>query len=205
MPAFRHWTPRYVADRIALELHTRAHPDEPWITPQMVEILTSWLRPTDVGMEFGSGRSTLWFAQRLGQLTSVEHDTSWYANVKERLARARVQVDYRLCPDGEHERADSSYVDVARSAAPNSVDFTLVDGAARDHCALVMIEKLRPGGLLVVDNVNWFLPHATTTSPASRRDHCSSTEWSRFRVEVRTWRHAWTSNGVTDTALWVKP
>ena len=173
----------------------------------MVEILDGWLLPTDVGMEFGSGRSTAWFARRLGHLTSIEHDPVWFEIVRKKLADAGLRVDYRLEVDGSTERPDSAYVRVARSAAPASLDFALVDGAARDHCALALVDKLRPGGILVVDNVNWFLPHETTTSPASRRPHeaCATDEWKRFLCEVEGWRHVWTTNGVWDTALWVKP
>src|SRR5687768_18165460 len=44
--------------------------------------------------------------------------------------------------------------------ADGSLGFALVDGAssdARGHCANAVIPKLAPCGLLVVDNVNWFI------------------------------------------------
>jgi hypothetical protein len=46
------------------------HPDVPWLTRQAVEILEDWLKPGYVGLEWGSGRSTLWFARRVSHLTS---------------------------------------------------------------------------------------------------------------------------------------
>lgn len=85
MRSFRHWTPRYIWNRLALMADERRHPDAPWLTRTMVEILETWLRPGDVGLEFGSGRSTIWFARRVGHLTSVEHHPGWYAKVKQNL------------------------------------------------------------------------------------------------------------------------
>ena len=194
-------------DRVASLVHQRRHPRDPWLTPTMVELLDDWLRKTDAGLELGSGRSTHWFARRLAHLTSVEHDALWYAEVQRQLAEASLHVDYRLCPDGAGEKADSEYVGVVRSMAAASLDFVLVDGAARDHCALASIEKLRAGAILVVDNVNWFLPQREPRAPASRGiDQGPSTpEWGRFASEVASWRTIWTTDGVTDTALWVKP
>jgi len=69
MRSFQHWTPRYIWNRLALMAHERQHPDLPWLTRAMIENLDTWLRPDDVGLEFGSGRSTVWFAQKVGHLT----------------------------------------------------------------------------------------------------------------------------------------
>ena len=71
-----HRTPRYVYHRTRQLCYERAHPDEPWLTPAAIGLLATLLRPADTGAEFGSGRSTLWFAARVAALTSVEHDTA---------------------------------------------------------------------------------------------------------------------------------
>jgi predicted O-methyltransferase YrrM len=135
-------------------LHERRHPTLPWLTASVVNILDAWLLPCDVGLEFGSGRSTHWFAQRIGQLISVEHNPSWYDRVKSDLDSSGLEVDYRLHEDGSSELPDSTYVNVARSMPINSLDFCLVDGVTRDHCALAALDKLKTGGVLIIDNVN---------------------------------------------------
>ena len=66
-------------------LYQRRHPDHPWLTKSANSILSSYLKDSDIGLEFGSGRSTLWFAQRVSALTSVEHDPLWYSKVSEML------------------------------------------------------------------------------------------------------------------------
>lgn len=188
----RHLTPRYVVDRIAVAFDQRLRPSDPWLTRDAIRLRECWLRPSDRGLEWGSGRSTLWFALRVGALTSVEHDASWAATVRSMLAsepRAS-PTDYRLEPDGATNNADSRYVGVARSLADRSLDFALVDGVARDHCAWAVLPKLRPGGLLVIDNANWFLdgPYESR-SPNSRNGRGPSSEvWAAVAAEVARWR-----------------
>lgn len=53
-----HLTPRYVFNRIAVLLDERRHPAHPWLIADAVGILSMVLQPSDIGVEFGSGRST---------------------------------------------------------------------------------------------------------------------------------------------------
>jgi len=59
MRSIQHWTPRYLKDRLAEAYYHRTHPGHPWLTRWANEMLASYLRSSDVGVEFGSGRSTL--------------------------------------------------------------------------------------------------------------------------------------------------
>ncbi|HXT93278.1 MAG TPA: hypothetical protein VN714_28940 [Trebonia sp.] len=74
-------TPRYVYNRIRDLVYQRAHPADPWLTPEAIGLLGTLLHPTDRGAEFGSGRSTLWFAGRVAALTSVETNARWHESV----------------------------------------------------------------------------------------------------------------------------
>ena len=208
--------PRYVADRVRLAVHQRLHPDAPWLTAEATSVLEQWLQPDHVGIEWGSGRSTLWFAERVGRLLSVEHHAGWHEAVSSRLAeRAITNVDYRLCPC-EPERVEtpewiaamfaSEYVRAVDAFAAGSLDFALVDGMYRSVCALAVIPKLRSGALLIVDNVNWFLP-STSRAPSSRgvSDSPLSPTWEEFGNTVSGWQLTWTENGVADTAIWRVP
>lgn len=210
--SIRHWTPRYIADKINVWIYEQKYPDHPWLTRDAVAILSDYLKDTDVGLEFGSGRSTIWFSKRVSKLISVEHDPVWYEKVENRLSDGKVtNCSYYLCPaepDSRHEddRPDSAYVRVAMEIPDVSLDFVLVDGIYRGSCAVAVLEKLRPGGILIVDNVNWYLPNASR-APASRRlrDGTASEVWTRFQKSVEGWRRIWTSDGVSDTAFFFKP
>lgn len=209
MRDLRHWTPRYVFDRTRELIYQRTHPTAPWLTPEATRLLATMLRPVDHGLEFGSGRSTAWLATMVAHLTSVEHDPSWHATVLADLKEhQRDNVDYLFAPrDLPPQRgAETEYVAVADRFAPDSLDFVLVDGIYRDFCALAALTRLRSGGLLIVDNVNWFLP-STSRSPASRPPAAGADGpiWTQTLDALRTWRMIWTSNGVWDTAIFVKP
>lgn len=108
------------------------------------------------------------------------------------------------------ESSNSEYVNVARMQADCSLDFVLVDGACRDYCAAESLSKIKHGGILVIDNINWFIPRpkdVSSTSPASLLygEQYASETWAEVGRQVLTWRYFWTSNGVTDTALFQKP
>ncbi|HYE03560.1 MAG TPA: class I SAM-dependent methyltransferase [Phycisphaerales bacterium] len=207
MRSIRHWTPRYVRNRVAAALYQRRNMDKPWLTPAANSMLATLLKPTDAGIEWGSGRSTCWLAQRLATLTSVEHDPAWHGRVREMIAaRGLTNVDYRLVTERDPEGPERSpYVRVCAEMPDRSLGFALVDGVIREFCALAVLPKLAPGGVLVVDNINWFLDHPTH-SPASRVGKGPANErWGEFVRHVAGWRMIWTSSGVTDTAIFFKP
>lgn len=204
-----HWTPRYVVSRTRQMLYERGHADDPWLTPAATRLLESLLRPEDHGVEFGSGRSTVWFASRVAALTSVEHDEAWYATVTARLReRGLRNVDYMLAPIDQppEQGGQSAYARKALAFADQSVDFALVDGHYRDYSAKFILPKIRPGGMLIIDNVNWFLPSASR-APNSRSHAAgpSGEVWTEVAGELGRWRKIWTSSGVWDTAMFIKP
>jgi predicted O-methyltransferase YrrM len=204
----RHWTPRYVRARARQARYQRAHPDAPWLTPDAIGLLDTMLRPSDVGAEFGSGRSTLWLARRCARLASVEHDRAWHAKVSQTLTRAGItNVDYRCHPPDQPDEAgaESAYARAALVLRDESIDFALVDGVYRDHVTLFLLPKIKVGGILIIDNVNRYLP-SVTASPASLRPPATppTATWQQVAAVLSDWRQIWTSSGVWDTAIFVK-
>jgi len=202
-----HITPRYVVDRVRFEAYQGRNLDKPWLTPAANEILASLLLPKDIGLEWGSGRSTKWFAKRLKHLTSVEHEGRWYERVSRELAQAGItNVDYRLLSLAPGQRGvHSDYVHVSDEFEDGSLGFVLVDGRAREHCANSIVPKLAPGGVLVLDNANWFIDHPTRAPNSRAGKGAASPGWAAFVQRVAGWRHIWTSCGVSDTAIWIRP
>jgi hypothetical protein len=166
------------------------------------------LRPSDIGAEFGSGRSTLWLARRCAHLTSVEHDEAWHATVLATLAVEGItHVDYQCHPRDEPDAPGdrSAYAQVAQFLGDESIDFALVDGLYRDYVTLFLLPKIRPGGMLIIDNVNRYLP-SLTMSPASLRPPAvpATAAWEQAAEALAGWRRIWTSSDVWDTAIFVK-
>lgn len=207
MRRIAHWTPRYVVQRSRNKIYSRVHPGDPWLTADAIRLLSGMLRPTDVGLEFGSGRSTSWLAARVAHLTSVEHDQSWHNRVSRELKELQVAVDYLFVPRDvpEQQGQDSSYAAVAGRFADDSLDVALVDGAYRDACMTRLLPKIRKGGLLVLDNAEWYLP-STSNVPGARTpaQRPAGPAWTEISQSLRAWRTVWTSNGVWDTAVFVR-
>lgn len=204
---FRHWTPRYILNRLALAYHQRVSPRDPWLTKTACSFLADWLSPSDVGLEWGCGRSTLWFAERVQKLTSVEHNPHWYFLVCSRLAERNVSnVDLRFISSGSARGGSDPYICVGYEFGRESLDFVLVDGQLRSQCAEVALQLIKPCGILIIDNAEWFIPHDSRSPGAlARTGRSIPDDWQPVVAELGRWRSVWTSNGVWDTAIYCKP
>lgn len=202
----RHWTPHYIYNRLGVIWYEFKKPDVPWLTKPAIEILNSWLLKEDVGFEWGSGRSTLWFARRVRHLTSVESSEYWFKKLSHEIEELKLDnITYLYKPDVE-SGMNSNYVRVVHEFAASSLDFALVDGTLRDFCALAVLPLLKPGGILIIDNADWFFPHETDSPNIRTESQGTATPyWEEFLNQIRNWRCIWTTNGVWDTAIWVKP
>ena len=199
------WTPRYAADRIRTAWYHHRHPELPWLTRAANERLLALTGPQDTVLEFGSGRSTLFFARRCARVESVEHNAEWWKKVTAMLeaeglaGKARVQL--ALHPE-------SSYAEAARGFADATFTVVLVDGIRRADCVEEALPKLKPGGWLVLDNINRHIPN-TCRGPGSVRAWDMSDpehrKWKLFADATSAWPREWTTNGVSDTLLLMKP
>jgi hypothetical protein len=147
---------------------------QPWLVFDAIDYLSEIdMRGWQI-FEYGSGGSTLYWLGQGACVTSVEHDATWYARVRARIP-PDAAIDYRLVPPEPPERpglkldpADPAacasaspprdgrtyrrYVAQIDSFADGSLDMVLVDGRARPSCIARAAPKLRPGGLLILDN-----------------------------------------------------
>jgi hypothetical protein len=137
---FKHWTPRYIFNRINLYYFEKKNPDLPWLTSVSISLIDNLIKKSDKMIEFGSGRSTAWFAQRVYELTSVETDQVWFEKVKIDLKEYKNTNLKFLDGDIEFRNLISTFDD-------NSIDISLIDGAYRDLCANQLIDKMKLGGL----------------------------------------------------------
>jgi hypothetical protein len=170
--------PRMALARLRYWWWERRHPDLPWLCPGTIAFCQSHLTTAMTALEFGSGRSTRWFAARVGNLISVEHNADWYKVVKQQLAETAIgNVDYRLIllnhPEAEPERADYSpvpdYVAQADLVPDSGLGFAVVDGHYRTHCVRHLVPKIQPGGFLLVDDINLWPSPAVLPIPESWR------------------------------------
>lgn len=148
----------------------------PWITYDAAAYLRANVRRGSRVFEYGSGSSTLFWASCDADCTAVEHDADWYGFVKQRIG-ANSRIDLRLIAADDppvaqstNDLADpaaylSDWVNLAGSTFRNyvtqidpfpdkSFDIILIDGQARPSCILHSYRKVKPGGMLILDNAD---------------------------------------------------
>ncbi len=59
----------------------------PWVTYPFIDFISDRLNRGMKLFEYGSGNSTIFYAERVGSITSVEHDKGWYEHVNKQLPR----------------------------------------------------------------------------------------------------------------------
>ncbi len=207
MRTFKHWNVPYLRDRLIEKSYRLCHPNMPWLTQVANTFLSYLVNPDYVGIEYGSGKSTIWFSKRVKELTSVEHNPVWYEFVTNKLKSGKLSnVNYHLFPRQDTIAPHlTDYVKIAKQFEPDSLDFVLVDGIYRDACIEASIPLLKIGGILIIDNINLYLPcssRAPNSIPSNGKP--ASPGWENVRNKLFKWLCIWTSNGVTDTAIYIK-
>lgn len=96
--------------------------------------------------EWGSGASTLFFMARAKTVISVESDSIWF----ERMTKLKA-MNVEIILD-----ASDSFPFRIREAA-GLFDVIIIDSADyRYDCAMEAIKKLAPGGMIILDNSDWY-------------------------------------------------
>lgn len=216
-----HLTPSYLYWRGRLALDRRRHPRDPSLTREAIGLLDRLLRPTDIGAEWGAGNSTGWLAERTAYLTSFETSPDYLPVVKASLAKRGLRnVDLQLVrfewTRDEDACHASNLLQRARALPDESLDYALVDTAPRSCLCLTAIGKLKAGGLLILDNANWYVPPpvALRPSPAASVAVALGSSGSGipenrcmpdFLAQTASWRRIWTTDGISATLLLFKP
>ena len=199
-----YYTINYLISKIKLYFFQKKNPNDPWLTSESIKILRQLILKTDIGFEFGSGRSTKWFASRCKYLYSVEHNQTWFDIVSNQLKNyGNVEYYYKEINVEKPEQSD--YLVKMKQLENESLDFILNDGRIRGEVAVISIDKLKYGGLFIIDNAERYLVNSFDV-PESIGDDSSKmkTEWLDFYHQTINWRRIWTSDGITSTLIMFK-
>lgn len=119
---------------------------QPWLTYPMIEFLNGLDFSKKRIFEFGAGSSTLYWAKRAMEVVSVEFDSGWFEAL-----RSKVPGNVTLM----HESDGHPYADKIRSNF-GFFDVIVVDGAERYRSAKAALTALAPGGMIILDNAEWY-------------------------------------------------
>jgi len=116
----------------------------PWMNYAVVELLHERLTKELSLFEYGAGFSSIWFAQRIKKVVSIEYDTAWRKQVEELLAPVK-NASLIFQTLGE------DYIKGAVNTG-QKYNVVLVDGRDRVACAAASFEALEPNGVLILDD-----------------------------------------------------
>jgi hypothetical protein len=147
----------------------------PWLVFDAIKYLDNLVIESKTIFEYGSGASTLYWLKRGAKCMSVEHDTKWGLKVQKYLNNF-TNIDYRIVPPQKELKFQTdSYNDpfayISKGKEYNNLSFKnyvqqideftdgyfdiiLIDGRARPSCIQHACHKVRPGGLLIVDDAD---------------------------------------------------
>jgi hypothetical protein len=125
----------------------------PWYTYPAIEYLSQLDFREKRVFEYGSGQSTYFWASEARTVCSVEHNEKWHEKVSAG-APANCTVLFRANPEQYCRAIDD---------LPQAFDVIVIDGPLKGRldCAQRVVERLAPGGIIILDNSNW-LPRTAT-------------------------------------------
>ena len=110
----------------------------PWFTYPSIDYLRQLDLSNKIMLEWGSGNSSLFFAQRVKELYSIDHNIEWYEKVKQFKIKNQTLVfadtDYELKPKEFNVK----------------FDIILIDGVKREACSKEATKMLNNGGLIII-------------------------------------------------------
>jgi tRNA A58 N-methylase Trm61 len=116
----------------------------PWVTYSYINFISDRLNKTMNIFEYGSGNSTLWYANKVNTVTSLEHDRDWFQKIKSEMPK-NVNIHYQQLIYGEHYSKFSNTIGM-------KFDIVIVDGRDRVNCLKSAIDSLTDEGVIVLDD-----------------------------------------------------
>jgi len=120
----------------------------PWMNYCLIELLKNRLKRDIKICEYGSGNSTLFFANRVDHVVSIEYDQKWYDLIHLKLKSENLRnVEYVFCSLGENYADKILELD-------GLFDLVVIDGRQRVNCAITANSKLTNMGVILLDDSN---------------------------------------------------
>ena len=138
-------------------------PNGPWISYDGQRIIDGYLTKQSSVLEFGSGASTSWYADRAGFVLSKEDDKAWFDIVATMVGNRKNVV--RL-----YAETPESYVSLPTEYNSRKYDLVMIDGSHRDRCLDNCWNLLAPNGIIYLDNSDKHNADVTGDIPRARAD-----------------------------------
>lgn len=119
---------------------------QPWITYQVIKLLNGFDFSSKTVFECDSGASRLFWVTRVKEVISMEIDGDWQHPLLSKISK---NVTLMHEPDGR------KYA-ISIQKFSRQFDVIVIDGAECNRCAVAAINSLKPGGVIILENAEWF-------------------------------------------------
>jgi hypothetical protein len=116
----------------------------PWMNYPVITLIQGRLNKNMRLFEYGSGYSTLFFSNLVGDVVSVEYDLQWYEKISKELPKNARVMFVQNDVDGTYCRAIHQ--------VPEYFDVVVVDGRDRVNCIKQALTKLNESGTMLLDD-----------------------------------------------------
>lgn len=116
----------------------------PWVTYSFIDFIKGRLTKEHSLFEFGSGNSTLFYANYVKKVVSVEHDKEWLENIYGQKPSNAEIIYCQLIRDGDY----------CRMALKTNQKYNviIIDGRDRVNCCINTPDALTEDGVIVLDD-----------------------------------------------------
>lgn len=164
--------PKYIRDSI-LSKKTATERGLPWFSYGAIDYLEGNLTGGEVVYEFGSGGSTLWFADRVRRVVSIENDEQWLSRVCKALNAKAARNSELVYAEADFTNPETfAESDFANALPVGGADIIVVDSydyqpphPLRPILFRKAEERINPGGIIIVDD-SWRYPTLRETTRA---------------------------------------
>ncbi len=115
----------------------------PWYTYPAIEYLSQFDYGNKRIFEFGCGNSSLFWAERALKVVSIEDNAQYFERWQKEFIKENLDIRHR--DEGE------GYYDAVLEEE-TLYDVIVVDGKCRADCARAAMQRLAPGGMIVLDD-----------------------------------------------------
>lgn len=121
----------------------------PWFTHGFLDILKTWDLKNKTVLEYGGGKSSVWWANKCKAVYTIETNAEWleYINFV-LLHNHNFKSFHRQVNEGDQSQVDY-YTELPEGCEP---DIVVIDGVLRHECLLKALTLKRP---LIVIHDNW--------------------------------------------------
>ena len=118
----------------------------PWYTYPAIEYVQQLNLKEKIVFEYGSGNSSLFFAEKCSRVVTVEDDITWFNKISQNK------------PENLNMLLETNEADYLSSIEKTGVkfDIIIIDASHRLKCCNYIKQNLKNGGMVILDNSDWF-------------------------------------------------